>query len=89
MILSYNPCLLIATIENLDFAYISMQTDNTLGLSDESFSKRKDKQLAKAAFTAKPKQILTAKDPLIFNSSIIAFANSNIALCQKGQGNKL
>ena len=35
---TYDPCLLISSSENPDFACIGMQTDDTLGLSTTTFS---------------------------------------------------
>ncbi|KAF5503979.1 hypothetical protein CGCF413_v004518 [Colletotrichum fructicola] len=86
---SYDPCLLISSTENPDFACVGMQTDDTIGLSDESFSRREDEELKKAAFTAKPKQTLTADEPLTFNGGIVTMINSTLSLRQKGQGEKL
>lgn len=57
---SYDPCLLISSTKNPDFACTGMQTDDTNGLSDESLSCRENEELNKAACTAKPKQTLTA-----------------------------
>jgi hypothetical protein len=86
---TYDPCLLISTPENPDFACIGMQTDDTLGLSTTAFSQREDEQLKEAAFKAKPKQLLNADEPLIFNGGIVALAGHAITLRQKGQAKKL
>ena len=45
-----------------------MQTDNTLGLSTTAFLQREDKQLKEAAFKAKPKQLLSANEPLVLTA---------------------
>ncbi|KDN62827.1 putative conserved hypothetical protein [Colletotrichum sublineola] len=67
-----------------------MQTDNTIRLSDKSFSAHEVEELAKATFTTKEKQILSINNPLAFNSGIVTLtANSKIILKQKGQGKKL
>jgi hypothetical protein len=86
---SYDPCLLISTPENPDFACVGMQTDDTLGLSTTAFSQHEDEQLKEAAFKAKPKQLLSADEPLVFNGGIVALASHAITLRQKGQAKKL
>jgi transposase InsO family protein len=86
---SYDPCLLISTAENPDFACVGMQTDDTLGLSTATFSTREDEQLKEAKFTAKPKQVLTAGEPLIFNGGIVSLDGDSITLRQKGQAGNL
>lgn len=87
---TYDPCLLISTAENEDFACVGMQTDDTLGLSDAEFSIREDKELADAAFTAKPKQLLGVSSPLIFNGGIVSLTEDGIlTLRQKDQGKKI
>jgi hypothetical protein len=86
---TYDPCLLISTPENLEFACIGMQTDDTLGLSTTAFSNREDEQLKKAAFSAKPKEMLTPSNPLIFNGGIVTLEGHNLILRQKGQAKNL
>jgi hypothetical protein len=86
---TYDPCLLISAAENPDFACIGMQTDDTLGLSTTTFSQREEEQLKEAAFSAKPKQLLTVDEPLIFNGGIVTLTGSTITLRQKGQATKL
>ncbi|KAK1843027.1 hypothetical protein CCHR01_14332 [Colletotrichum chrysophilum] len=86
---SYDPCLLISSTKNPDFACIGMQTDDTNGLSDESLSRRENEELNKAVFTAKPKQTLTADELLAFNGGIVSMINNSLSLRQKDQGKKL
>lgn len=86
---TYDSCLLISSSENPDFACIGMQTDDTLGLSTTAFSQREDKQLEEAKFTAKPKQALSATEPLVFNGGILTVDNGSIILRQKGQAARL
>ncbi|KDN64679.1 putative conserved hypothetical protein, partial [Colletotrichum sublineola] len=87
---TFDPCLLILAQNNKDFALIGMQTNNTIGLTDKSFSNRKDTKLTKATFTAKPKQFLKPSKPITFNSGMLSLDNNgNIHLHQKGQGKQL
>ncbi|KAF6807096.1 hypothetical protein CPLU01_15834 [Colletotrichum plurivorum] len=89
---SYDPCLLLSSIDNPNFGLIGMQTDDTIGLTDAPFSAREDEELMRAAFNAKTKQYLTADDPLTFNGGIVSLTSSkdtSIILQQKGQGKKL
>lgn len=86
---TYDPCLLITTPENPDFAVVGMQTDDTLGLSTVEFSQREDDQLQKAAFNAKPKQVLTEQEPLVFNGGILTLTQGTVILRQKGQAKRL
>ncbi|KDN66178.1 hypothetical protein CSUB01_04719 [Colletotrichum sublineola] len=82
---TFDPCLLISTAENPNFGIVGMQTDDTIGLSDESFSAREVEELAKATFTAKEKQILSIDNPLAFNGGIVTLtADGKMILKQKG-----
>jgi hypothetical protein len=86
---TYDPCLLISDAKNPEFACVGMQTNDTLGLSTPKFSQREDEQLKEAAFSAKPKQTLTADEPLLFNGGIISLDGDTITLRQKGQAKRL
>jgi hypothetical protein len=87
---TYDPCLLISSPENPEFACVGMQTDDTLGLSTEAFSQREDDQLKEASFSAKDKQSLTPAEPLAFNGGIVTLDNNGtITLRQKGQAQRL
>lgn len=86
---TYDPCLLISSTENSEFACIGMQTDDTLGLSTMAFSNQEEEKLQKAQFKAKPKQILTKDEPLMFNGGILTKKGDSIVITQKGQGQKL
>ncbi|KDN61196.1 hypothetical protein CSUB01_12551 [Colletotrichum sublineola] len=46
-------------MENPEFALVGMQTDDTVGVSDASFSEQEDAELAKAGLLAKAKVTLT------------------------------
>jgi hypothetical protein len=86
---TYDLCPFFSSAENPEFACIGMQTNNTLGLSTPKFSQHKDEQLKEAAFSAKPKQTLTADEPLLFNGGIISLDGDTITLQQKGQAKRL
>src|SRR5579862_7602121 len=75
---TYDPCLLISDTGNPEFVCIKMQTDDTLGLSTEKFSRLEDEQLKAVNFSAKPKQRLTTDEPLIFNGEIITLDGSMV-----------
>ncbi|KAK1995114.1 hypothetical protein LX36DRAFT_659952, partial [Colletotrichum falcatum] len=84
---TFDPCLLISSANNDNFALIGMQTDDTIGLTDKPFSERENVELEKATFTAKPKQFLETDKPITFNGGVLSLhANGEITLCQKGQG---
>ncbi|KAK1989923.1 hypothetical protein LX36DRAFT_695501 [Colletotrichum falcatum] len=88
--LTFDLCLLISSANNDNFALISMQTNDTIGLTDKPFSKRENVELEKATFTAKPKQFLETDKPITFNGGVLSLhANGEITLCQKGQGKRL
>ncbi|KID81354.1 Ribonuclease H-like protein [Metarhizium guizhouense ARSEF 977] len=85
---TYDPCLLISGSDK--FGIIGMQTDDTLGLTDLQFSDLEEEELQKAAFAAKPKEILTTENPLTFNGCRISLnAEGGIMMTQKGQASKL
>lgn len=56
-----------------------MQTDDTLGFSTTTLSERENEQLQEAAaFSAKPKQVLSADEPLVFNGGIVALKGESM-----------
>ncbi|CAE7020321.1 hypothetical protein PTTW11_03045 [Pyrenophora teres f. teres] len=88
---TYDPCLLISKATDAGtttgFGIVGMQTDDTLGLSDNAFADREDKELR---FKAKDKQYLTDTDPIEFNGCTVRLGSDNvITLRQKKQGEKL
>ncbi len=85
---TYDPCLLISTNKER-FGIVAMQTDDTLGLSNDRFAILEDEELRKAQFTAKPKETLSTAKPLQFNGCTLSLANDTIKLTQKGQGTKI
>jgi hypothetical protein len=86
---TYDPCLLI-TQPSAEFAIIGMQTDDTLGISTAKFANHEEEELMKAQFVAKPKQLLSSKEPLTFNGGILTLnKDDSITLHQKGQATKL
>ncbi|OWT43021.1 polyprotein [Pochonia chlamydosporia 170] len=85
---TYDPCLLISECDK--FGIIGMQTDDTLGLSDKQFSNLEEEELQKAAFAAKPKEVLKVEKPLTFNGCRISLnADGSIMMTQKEQALKL
>jgi hypothetical protein len=86
---TYDPCLLITTTKE-EFAVVGMQTDDTLGLSDNHFAILEQDELDKAKFTAKPKEILTTTNQLQFNGCILSLENGGrMTLRQKEQGRRI
>ncbi|CAE7021550.1 Polyprotein [Pyrenophora teres f. teres] len=88
---TYDPCLLISKATDAGtttgFGIVGMQTDDTLGLSDNTFADREDKELR---FKAKDKQYLTDTEPIEFNGCTVRLgSDSVITLRQKKQGEKL
>jgi phosphoglucomutase len=86
--LTYNPYLLIST-DKSRFSIVTIQTDNTLSLSDKRFSTLEDEKLEEAKFTAKQKELLSNTNTLQFNGCIILTRNGTLSLRQKGQGAKI
>jgi hypothetical protein len=67
---TYDPCLLIITIKRA-FGIVGIQTDDTLILRSEEFGTIEDKELTRAKFSAKPKELLSLETLLIFNGCIL------------------
>jgi hypothetical protein len=67
---TYDPCLLVTTIEN-GFGIVGMQTDDTIILIDEYFLTLEENELLNAKFIAKLKEKLTPDSPLIFNGYVL------------------
>ena len=68
---TYNLCLLITQTPST-FRIVGIQTNDTLILVQEKFAQLKEEELI---FTTKPKENLTTKAPLIFNSCILTLNN--------------
>jgi hypothetical protein len=85
---TYDPCLLITTTKGA-FNIVGIQTNNTLILRSKEFNTIKEKELTKAKFSAKPKELLSLETLLIFNGYILTQKKRNIELRQKEQGKKL
>ncbi|EFQ85084.1 hypothetical protein PTT_20063 [Pyrenophora teres f. teres 0-1] len=88
---TYDPCLLISKATDArtttGFSIVSMQTNDTLGLLDNTFANREDKELR---FKAKDKQYLTDTEPIEFNGCTVRLSSDSvITLRQKKQGKKL
>ena len=77
---TYDPCLLISKpTENGGFGIIGMQTDDTLGLSDETFATREAENLR---FSAKDKQVLSRSTPITFNGCILTIDEHGVIRLQ-------
>jgi hypothetical protein len=85
---TYDPCLLIITTKAA-FGVVGIQTDDTLILGSKEFNTIEDKELTKAKFSAKPKELLSLDTLLIFNGCILTQKEADIELRQKEQGRKL
>ena len=77
---SYDPCLLVIKQDSDLFGVVGMQTDNTLILCDDQFSKLEEEELAKARFIAKLKEKLDENTMLYFNSCAIKMENDVITM---------
>lgn len=85
---TYDPCLFI-TRKSEVFGLAAMQTDDTLILGDDVFMKKEDEELHKAKLLAKPIDILSEANPLIFNGCIVRLVGDCVTIKQKNQGAKL
>ena len=83
---TFDPCLLVTRKDAPSFGTVGMQTDDTLGLSDETFAAKEDHELT---FKAKPKEFLTTDNPLLFNGCKLSLDGGDLILQQKNQGEKL
>ena len=88
---TYDPCLMITTgPERSRFAIVGMQTDDTIILANDEVSNLEQDELEKAHFTAKPKQMLTTTEPMMFNGCTLTQQDDGtLYLRQKGQGKKI
>ena len=77
--LTYNLCLLITATKDM-FGLVRMQTDNILLLADDDFATKKEIELTKAKFVAKPKEKLSLDNVLLFNSCILSQEGQNMRL---------
>ena len=59
---------------------MSLQTDNTLFLVDETFAEAEQNELHKAKFMAKECEQLIVDTPLKFNSGLIQLVSDGITL---------
>ncbi len=85
--LTYDPCLLISKPNSVGFGLVGMQTDDTLGLLDQSFADKESKDLR---FSAKEKQLLSLSSLIDFNGCVVSINDQGvITLRQKRQGDKL
>lgn len=80
---------LLITKSNELFSIFGMQTDDTIILADEKWSKLVEMKLVNAGLEAKPKDNLLSKNLLTFNWCILRQLKDNIILHQKEQGEEL
>ena len=87
---TYDPCLLV-TSTNQFFGIVGMQTDDTLFLGDKTFVELEEKELEKAKLMAKPVEMLSKGNPLMFNGGKLIHDQDGdgIKLVQKGQGDRI
>ncbi|EED12075.1 hypothetical protein TSTA_001460 [Talaromyces stipitatus ATCC 10500] len=86
---TYDLCLLISKLGDDEFGLVGMQTDDTLLICTEKFSRGEQAALQEASFKAKPKTRLSETKPLEFNGARITLQNGIINLQQKGQAAKI
>jgi hypothetical protein len=79
----------LITIIKAAFNIVRIQTDNTLILRSKEFNTIENKELTRAKFSAKPKELLFLDTLLIFNGCILTQKKADIKLRQKEQGRKL
>ncbi|KAK1993402.1 hypothetical protein LX36DRAFT_684308 [Colletotrichum falcatum] len=61
---TFDPYLLISSLNTKNFSLIGMQTNDTIRLTDKRFSDQEDNKLKRVTFTAKPKQVLAVNNPI-------------------------
>ena len=87
---TYDLCLLVTTTKDRRlFGIVGIQTDDTLIVISKDFNDLEEQELRKANLKAKPKEMLSTEDPLIFNGYIIRQNSNTVELRQKEQGKKL
>jgi hypothetical protein len=64
----YNLYFLITKETAAGFSIVSMQTNNTLSLTNRQFATKEDTELR---FSAKEKQELIIDAPIVFNSCVV------------------
>lgn len=85
---TYDTCLLSSKNDNktnLEFGIVGIQTDDTLKVGNEEFLRKETEEIIKAGLLHKPLDILSLKNNLNFNSSIISLTNDTILVSQKRQ----
>ena len=83
---TYDSCLLYTDGSKKGFGIVSLQTDNTLILVNDTFAIAKEKELKEAKPLAKDREKLTLNTPIKFNGGYIKLADDNkLFLSQKRQ----
>ncbi|EED12738.1 hypothetical protein TSTA_052590 [Talaromyces stipitatus ATCC 10500] len=83
---TYDPCLLILKLGDDEFGLVGMQTDDTLLICIEKFSRGEQAALQEASFKAKPKTRLSETKPLEFNGARITLQNGIKYVEQRARG---
>jgi hypothetical protein len=79
-ILTYDPCLLVTKESAEGFGVVEMQTDDTLGLSDDKFATKEAEMMS---FKAKKRQFLDHQNPIIFNGCMLTAGEITRYSCDK------
>jgi hypothetical protein len=74
---TYDPCLFY---NNHPFGVVGLQTDDTLFVGDDAFTKKEQLGLQKARFLTKERERLTTTNDLKFNGGIIHVDGTGITL---------
>jgi hypothetical protein len=74
---TYNLCLLISKLTAASVGIVGIQTNDTLGLSDEQFATKEKDELR---FNAKEKEVLAKDNKIDFNSCVVTTDGNTISL---------
>jgi hypothetical protein len=80
---TFNPYLLYSTKAATSFRIVSIQTNNTLLLTNPTFAIHKQQEIKNTSIKYKPREELTYKKPLKFNSGLILKSHQKITLSQE------
>ena len=85
---TYDPCLLYTEKDKL-FGIVGLQTDDTLFVGNEAFAELEEKELSKAQIIAKPIEVLSPDNMLLFNGGKVQQQGETITLAPKKQGDRI
>ncbi|QGA14690.1 hypothetical protein EYB26_002346 [Talaromyces marneffei] len=80
---TYDPCLLHCSDSKQGFGIVGMQTDDTLIVANDTFAAREEEEIRRAKILCKPREQLTANNPLKFNGAVVTETAQGITLTQK------